>query len=497
MSTAGAPEAAPAPSASSTDGSCAGGVVQQVDTNVEVELEEVKRELQNTRKESAAVKATLMGERPEYLGMTSKEMLQAYLNRLADQETLSLKKQTLLLERRNMLFTAKATKDTAPPPAPEAGNRKRRSSQGSEDGRKTFNISKASYPKAVCAGERLAWTFDAPEAFMGATSTRRVDDFVWTQDEDHKDSIAAVLRELREQLDLPDTLALIDVTTLIAYDVDAVVGDKRTRIVGKTDYFIVLKDAAAHVKRSPSQFKPYVVLIVETKTAKALADEYSKSLGSAALQCVAANFELQQQGIQRPPDGLPVLLTDMNSFFMFVCDGDRSVVRQICYPNKAVAYDQIAIKARELGAFVLERQTRATAAAGARSSRPFGGASGGGGSGQSGSAGGSAPPPPPSSDAKGGGASTGTDLESAEPPFFFNDTATTEIYTSPELAEADMAFAIHNVRAAFCPGSQECGDVLIETFDSALGRSLQQRHNLPMSKPVFRAAPRALVPGLR
>eukprot|EP00611_Tribonema_gayanum_P031766 TRINITY_DN925_c0_g1_i6.p1 TRINITY_DN925_c0_g1~~TRINITY_DN925_c0_g1_i6.p1 ORF type:complete len:491 (-),score=41.20 TRINITY_DN925_c0_g1_i6:76-1548(-) len=330
-----------------------------------------------------------------------------------------------------------------------------------------------------------------------ATSTRRVDDFVWTQDEDHKDSIAAVLRELREQLDLPDTLALIDVTTLIAYDVDAVVGDKRTRIVGKTDYFIVLKDAAAHVKRSPSQFKPYVVLIVETKTAKALADEYSKSLGSAALQCVAANFELQQQGIQRPPDGLPVLLTDMNSFFMFVCDGDRSVVRQICYPNKAVAYDQIAIKARELGAFVLERQTRATAAAGARSSRPFGGASGGGGSGQSGSAGGSAPPPPPSSDAKGGGASTGTDLESAEPPSRTEPTDSCELYTSPELAEADMAFAIHNVRAAFCPGSQECGDVLIETFDSALGRSLQQRHNLPMSKPVFRAAPRALVPGLR
>ncbi|KAG5185940.1 hypothetical protein JKP88DRAFT_254620 [Tribonema minus] len=426
-------------------------------------------------------------------------------NLIYEKKQLRTEKKQLRNEKKHLRNKEKLLlriKAMSQPLLPGTGKRKRRGSQGSQDDVEVYDTSQASSTQAVEAAQRLAWSFGKVERPLGVTSTRQVEEFKWTQDQDHEDSIAAVLKELRQQLNLPDTLELIAVTNVEAFAVDAVVDGKRTRINGKTDYIIVLKDAAWCAKLAPRDFMPYVVLIIETKTVEFLRENWDLSQGSAGLQCVAANYKLQQRGIQRPPAGLPVLLTDMNRFVLFSCNGESNVVNQTVYANKAVAYDAIAEMACELGAYIFDRAKRPTAAFGSRQAAnrgeaPTGEASCHNGR-QASSAGGSAPASPPDSSARGGGADTEAGIGNAAAPLPSEPMSLCELYTSPELAEADMAFAACSVRAAFCPDSKETGEVvLVESVFSALARTLQQRAGMPVSEPEFRAVPKDLVPGLK
>jgi len=145
-------------------------------------------------------------------------------------------------------------------------------------------------------------------------SERPETEFVWHQAEEDSVSKDNALKELKGELGLPDVAVLITVERKILCRYEGVHENKRTKLNGKTDYAIVLKKALQWILLSPQDSLHYMVMLFETKTSSAMSKQLAKCRGAAAVECLAANLLLQEQGYRTLPEGLPIILTDMNRY---------------------------------------------------------------------------------------------------------------------------------------------------------------------------------------
>ena len=152
--------------------------------------------------------------------------------------------------------------------------------------------------------------------------------FVWAEREDDSTSKARVKAEVERQLDLPDTVRLVSVERLVLVSTTTERASKRTKLTAKTDYVIVLKEAVATAEYDPQSIVPFIALLLETKTAKALAARTDKYRGGAALESLAVHVRLVEDGEIGDDDfGVPVVLTDMNRYISrSLCVTQGSVV---------------------------------------------------------------------------------------------------------------------------------------------------------------------------
>jgi hypothetical protein len=145
-------------------------------------------------------------------------------------------------------------------------------------------------------------------------SERQTTQFTWNETEDDSVSKARVVQELTKELDLPGVADLITIERKILFKYEGVRENKRTKLSGKTDYAIVLRRALNWILLSPQDSLHYMVMLFETKVSSRMSKELAKCRGAAAVECLAANLLLQAQEHNTLPEGLPVILTDMNRY---------------------------------------------------------------------------------------------------------------------------------------------------------------------------------------
>jgi hypothetical protein len=161
---------------------------------------------------------------------------------------------------------------------------------------------------------RLNKTLSTLLYLLQVESERQVTEFSWDQAEEDSVSKDEVLKELNHHLDLPGIAVLITLERKILFRYEGVHENKRTKLTGKTDYAIVLKKALDWILMSPQESLHYMVMLFETKVPSAMNKLLPKCRGAAAVECLAANLLLQEQGYNALPEGLPIVLTDMNRY---------------------------------------------------------------------------------------------------------------------------------------------------------------------------------------
>jgi hypothetical protein len=306
-------------------------------------------------------------------------------------------------------------------------------------------------------------------------SERHTTEFTWNETEDDSVSKDRVVQELSNELHLPSVAVLITLERKILFRYEGVHKNKRTKLNGKIDYAIVLKRALNWILLSPQDSLHYMVLLFETKVSSAMNKQLPKCRGAAAVECLAANLLLQAQGHNTLPEGLPIILTDMNryeiviimlsgtisrlcwyscsdrsafctclldfrsSFSAFMLAQDEAqAVEEVRFANKAVALDVISqlvqqhsqhVDARATGKHPQQKICVAAAA---------------------------------------------DQLSTADGA---NDASTaTDDQLAGDLREADVTDFARNVCAKLLPGCSSQGfSVMMETLSSALSRAVQKK----------------------
>lgn len=210
-----------------------------------------------------------------------------------------------------------------------------------EDSR-SYAPSGTSWRGAMEAAERLGWRL-AERVDAEHTSLRSTAVFNWTAPEPDSASQDAVVAELTEQLGLPDYAKVVPVERKIIVKYEGQRANKRTKLTCKTDYVCVLVDGLQRVQLCPSAGLQYVVNFFETKTTSTLTQQFGTCRGAAAVECLAANLSLLQDEVQMLPEGLPVVLTDMNTFLSYMRVPQEEAIEEVQYQSKAVAYDKLSV----------------------------------------------------------------------------------------------------------------------------------------------------------
>jgi hypothetical protein len=252
-----------------------------------------------------------------------------------------------------------------------------KASDTTSDKPETFAPSETSFERGKRAYSQIGWHLETM-SYRQATSSRDTSSFIWRPDVREDDLMVRqqVLDELNKELPLPECAQWLDFNRKVI----VVYGNHRIKITSKTDFVAVLKHAVRCLTESPQESLWAVICLLETKTKNAWDGSLNKARGNAMMEFMAVNLRLEELGVPLPAEGVAVILTDMNRFRRYSRTNDADLILELCYDNKAVAFDDLGPLLQKHAEFVSKRYMQRYQAVVITGNNGAGGGMGGGGS---------------------------------------------------------------------------------------------------------------------